>query len=774
MGKLEQQILESAQKGAEGSEFSLGAQLKDKLTSGKVDSALVDEEIKQLMGGGAHEETAAEEPAQSKVSQIKQSNNRGGRGSMGEPAKIRGSIEEARREEVRIDHDLAKLKNDKEALLFTLADLRVRERQMVQKKLPQETNAFRMEIAKAQKKIDEINGVLPETNISEDHRKVQKIINEWTAGKHDWRNERAQFQKAEKKLEKNPNDRHAQGDANRARAKMRETDKNLEKIAHDAEVIAENETATPMGNEGVFYTREQADRDRKEWENRHKKSKEEAVLEAVPVPKDSLEPSAQLSTQEETKEAFTKPESLAETPKPELAPELSVLIKRHRYNLSEAEREIKARAEKVGAAEAVRKVGEAYNKIPRHYKWLLAGGLFVSGAGAVALGATAVAGTVGGFGLMVRALGGAGLFVTFEKMLKSAEEKKTGMPRSRGAEIRHTAEASALAIAIGALLPNVLHDAFLDSGLSQTVHEYFGSTEAVNPPAQSVVAENLEVLSSNEYVGVAEAGDSRWSLAERALAEGPYKDQFNQIASAEQRTYIIDALKDKITVGMTAEEANTLNIGDKIDFKEIFENKEFMDKSFSGAQNLTPEEITNIQNYSGEASVPEASLTPVEQELRTTFDSNEQEIPAVLGEAVSVAPEIAPTNTSLETDVIKQEIIPNNSHGVLMENYETTNNPQAIALADKQVHDIIKDMWGKKGGWFGIGSTDGTKVFSGFSDKTVEEVMKMNATGTNKEVQYLLDQAYEQTRIKSVPGEKVMDYLRRATAVGIDRFMKNK
>lgn len=763
MGKLEQQILEAAQEGTSESNFSLGAQLKNKLTSGEVDPALVTEEIKQLMGGKPQEESTAgvteEESAQSKPSMAKQGRNRGGRGSIGEPTEIRQSIEEARREGVRIDHDLAKLKNDKEALLFTLADLRVRERQMVEKKLTYETNAFRKEIAKAQKKIDEINGVLPETNVSDDHRKVQRIINEWNAGKRDWRNERARFQKAEKKLEKNPNDRRAQGEANRARVEMQTTDENLDRVAREAEVIAENKTATHIEDEGVFYTHEQAEADRKDWEERHKMSQEEAVLEAVPVPENFTEHALQ--------------EEEAKTLAPELNPEQADLIKRFENNIAGIEDQIKERAERTGAVDAIRKVGEAYNKIPHHYKWLLAGGLFVSGAGAVALGATFAAGATGAVAALMRGLGGAGLFVTFEKILKNAEEKKTGAPRGWGAELRHTVEASALAIAIGALLPNVLHDTFLDSDISQTVHEYFGSTADVAPRTEQVVAET-PVAPPNEYIGVAEAGDSRWSLAERALAEGPYKDQFNAIASAEQRTYIIDALKDKITAGMTAEEANTLNVGDKIDFKEFFEDKSFMDKAFSGAQNLTPEEITNIQNYSGETGASEAILTPVEQELRTTFDSNEQEMPAVSGEAVSITPEIALANTSPETNVIPQEILPDTSQGVLLGEYETTVNPQAIAHAEKQVHDIIQNMWGKKGGWFGIGSTDGTEIFRGFSDKTVEEVMKMDATGKNLEAQYLLGQAYEQTHVKSAQGEKVVDYLHRATAVGIDRFMKNE
>ncbi len=778
----------------------------EKLEKQEGDAQLI-KEFRQLLGTSPEEASA--ETLVGQFTQIEDSRIRGGRGGKGKPNEIRKSVDEARREAVRIDHDLTRLKNDKEALLFIVADLRVKERQMVDKKLTKETDYFREEIAKALKKLEEINGVIPEANISEDHKKVQKIISEWSSGKRDWRKENEQFKEAEKKLEKNPDDRRAQGDANRARAEMKATGDGLERVANDAKVIEENEAATPAQNESVLYTHEQAVLDRKEWEKRHKTEQEEAVLEAVPVveqvevvplavpiQEDSVHTEALQALQEEIVEESVNPVQLSPEVEASLSPEQSALIKRCRYGLSVAEREVRTRAERASAVDAVRKVGEVYNKIPRHYKWLFAGGLLVSGAGAVALGATFAVGATGTLAVVMRGLGGAGLFVTFEKMLKGAEEKKTGLPRSKNAELRHTAEASALAIIVGALLPNMIHDTVLASGIPDAISEYFNSTEDVAPPTQPLIEEIPEV-SPSEYTGVAEAGDSRWSLAERALTEGPYKDQFNQITSREQRMYIIDSIKDRLVAGMTEGEADTLSIGDKIDFKEIFNDKGFMDNAFTGAQGLNPEEATSIHNDGEALGIPEVGLTPVEtlvstqenitspenneemasgqgQPLLTEFTPPENEVTYASGETVSFTPEITDTNATPETNIMPQEILPSSSQGILMEGQETTNNPQAISLAKKQVHDIIESIWGKKGGWFGIGSSDGMEVFSNFSDKTVEEVMKMDATSTNKEVQDLLGQAYEQTRVKSAHGEKVMDYLNRATAVGIDRFLENK
>lgn len=207
------------------------------------------------------------------------SNVRGGRGTTGEPAEIRESIAEARKEAVRIDHDLAKLKNDKDALLFTIADLRVKEKQSVDLGLSKETDAIRKELSKALEKIDIINGVIHETNAPEDHKKIQKIVSDWYGGKRDWGNEKARFQKAEKALESSPSDRRAQGDANRARAEMQIANERLGDIAKQAKVALES---TPMGtveSEGISFTHEQALAERKELEERHKLTQKETLPE---------------------------------------------------------------------------------------------------------------------------------------------------------------------------------------------------------------------------------------------------------------------------------------------------------------------------------------------------------------------------------------------------------------------------------------------------------------------------------------------------------------
>ncbi len=598
---------------------------------------------------------------------------------------------------------------------------------------------------------------------------------------------------------------------------------------------------------------------------------------AIPVLTESVE--VPVGTPHEgQEEAFVKFKALIETgAKKESAEErkermLSAIYKYHNVELPE-------RAKKAGMPEKMLEVlragGAVYNELPLKTK--LAVSLTLFGAAWIA-GGTIASIAIGG-SVTQRALGGMATFVAAEGALKASAEKG-GRERGEWEKRRHTAEALIAGFlvgggALGHAIQNVLHE-------GATTHTVTGQT-----------SEGVITHPSPEYVGVAEAGDSRWSIAEKALMEGPYKDQFSQITSGEQRVYIIDALKDKITAGMTASEANTLNIGEKIDFKEIFADKNFMDNAFSGAHNLTPEGIANIHNYEGAATVPEASTAPAEVPEIPKVDVTPVET------APSVAPEVGTTNATIEAGalkgsfnysptgavesfsfsgtleypqtmepqkllsdnwratvlghgtagglsmdigvingralnvstydqmlkvleqrgagtspeaeflrksientvastektygdvfknigdfnkpeqiigagVVQPEVLPGASQGVLGGGYEISTNPQSIADAEKQVSGIIKNIWGKEGGWFGFGSSDGMNVFNSFADRTVDDVAGMDAAGTNKEVQDLLSRTYEQTHIKSAPGEKVMDYLQRATALNIDASLKNK
>lgn len=873
---------------------------------------------------------------------------RGGRGSTGNPSEIKESIAEAQKEEVRIDHDLAKIKNDKDALLFTIADLRVKEAQAVEKGLRNETDAIRKEIIKAQKKIDEINGVLPETTASEDHKKVQGIINDWYAGKRDWRSEREKFQKAEKTLEKNPADGHAIGEALRARAKMQATNERLAEVAREAEVVTKNTVPNPAQDEGISYTAEQARNDIEE-RNMAKKvapgifrhteetadmQEEMSVLAEEPTPiavsetNDSQVTTNELQEKdgdnilyadfEHTEEARdanlpTLTEVVDEAVGMPLEEQESAFAKFESFAENEETRDkaierwaalmnaqTEERAKKAGMSEGLlERVGEEWNKVPLSYKLLISAGMLTMGFSGALVAGTATTGVVAAIGLGMRGLSGAGMFAIFGKTFKNRAEKK-GVERTGAEEFRDTALAAALSIIIVGVLPNVARDYAVEHGFFQKILDFFGGShvEAETPQAP---------IETGEYIKTAGAGDSVWKMAAGIVGE-----KFPEL-SDEQQTYITDAIKDRIekypeSFGIEGSDANNLAIGENVDFGGILNDKEFMDHALSSAQNLNAGEITNIQNYEALAPATPSETIPItdfikegfqgEEALHTDFTPPEQVIPTaeaiavhantvveagnlkgsfqyspngtvegfrmegrtstedaskllnsnwqetlrgrvsasgasmdisvVSSNAVTVAgyeqmlnvleqkgngasPEAEFLKNSIDriigdieksygdvfrnvedfgkpeqvvpTSVVPQEILPALPKDVLMENYippmpsEITENPQALFLAEEQVHDIIKEVFGREGWFLGIGSSDGMETFKNFADKTVEEIMGINATemptGDAGKMQDLLNQAREQTHVKSVPGEKIADYLNRATAINIDRFMKN-
>lgn len=584
----------------------------------------------------------------------------------------------------------------------------------------------------------------------------------------------------------------------------------------------------PAENESVSLTHKEVLAQRKEWLEHHKKSQEESVLEAVPAeePAEIETTSAEMAPaqleqpSEKTGEQLTRldienmqteayenfgekhtpeehdailpilTEEVSETvgvpqegqdatfEKFESLVEINELTKEQALDgVAIAEKAVLSHAENVGALGYIHKMGDAWNKIPLRYKLLLSTGMLASGIGAVAVGSIAAAGTITALGAGIRGVSGAGMFVGFEKMLKGSAEKKGGM-RSETTELRHTVLAASLSILIAGVLPGVVRDYAVEHGFFDKVRDFFGGHTA---HAEAGSAASVAQI-TNEYVATAEAGDSRWSLAERALAEGPYKDQFNSIASAEQRTYIIDALKDKLTEGMTPEQANSLNIGDEINFKEHFADTDFMKETFSDAQNLSPEEIANIHNYENTAVAEIATETPERMVSASQL----------LGQPLIT--DFAPPQTA-STGAIPQEVTPDADKDIVMGGSKVPTMPQEIlpsdprvlAYADQQVHTHITTLFGSKG-FLGIGAVDGMKTANwlDFANRPVEEVMgaKPNVFPESGEVRTgmennealgkmkeYLKAAFEGTNVQPEPGETVEKYLKRAAAMAIGNFM---
>ncbi len=177
---------------------------------------------------------------------------RGGLGNKGNPFAIKQSIAEAMRDVQRTNHDLEKIQRNKEELLADLADLRIREKEAEENDLSEEVQKLiKKNILNIQKKLNEINGIIPEVSLSDDQKKIQKIINAWNTARKEKKSALAIRAKAENELAKDPSKMKAMGKANRASATIYENAQKMEKVFYDAEIIKGNFVHNPILDESV-------------------------------------------------------------------------------------------------------------------------------------------------------------------------------------------------------------------------------------------------------------------------------------------------------------------------------------------------------------------------------------------------------------------------------------------------------------------------------------------------------------------------------------------
>lgn len=240
--------------------------------------------------------------AQSSPKSVVQKSPRGGLGNKGNPLAIKQSIAEAVRDVQRTGHDLEKIKKNKEELLADLADLRIREKEAEEDNLSEEVRGLiKKNILNIQKRLNEINGIIPEVSLSDDQKKIQKIINEWDIAKKEKRSALAVREKAEIELAKDPSNMKAMGKANRASAAIYANTQEMERALHEAQIIKKNFTHDPVldesvnihtgeienekiqkvddpvRDEGISYTHKQSVVDKEKHKETHK-----------PIPKDPL------------------------------------------------------------------------------------------------------------------------------------------------------------------------------------------------------------------------------------------------------------------------------------------------------------------------------------------------------------------------------------------------------------------------------------------------------------------------------------------------------
>ena len=115
------------------------------------------------------------------------------------------------------------------------------------------------------------------------------------------------------------------------------------------------------------------------------------------------------------------------------------------------------------------------------------------------------------------------------------------------------------------------------------------------PGIKTVVGKILGKMENTDFKTIARPGDSVWKIAKRGLGE-KYGASFANLDQARQ-TYIIDAVKDRVSANPTAfglADVDVIKPGQSLDLGKIFGDQEGMEKFFASAKNLSSEQIKNI------------------------------------------------------------------------------------------------------------------------------------------------------------------------------------
>jgi len=706
---------------------------------------------------------------------------RGGRGTKGNPEEIQQSIAQATQEKTPVDTAaIEKAQKQKEGLLVDLADLRVRERQAQNENASESTMALIQEnLRRVQKRILEVNNVLPNVDPLEDQEKVRRVIAEYEQGGRATITPTAEAT-PEATLETIPplvnedvklaesltnGDGYVRGGAEAEKAIEVLLQKGDESVISPISLV-EMEAATPeiaqIKPEQTVTTEEQSSLSPYEstmnriWKENEAKREasglkgagENLTLEPrepeLPQSEEILPPPAgiegsHLIATKETEGLPTATEEglmVAPLETQRIEPTLNLEeadaqmarnAEKYRATmekLSRLDRAVEARAEKAGMVAEVRKIGEMWNKVPKRYKYMLAGGAVLSGIGAAAAGSMVAVGAVGALGTALRGLSGAGLFVTFETILKNAHEKKTGAERSKAAETRHVLLASIGAVAFAALLPKLISD-YMGSEVVQT-----------NSPEEIAFEAPIESVEKIEYI--VEDGGTLWGGIEDKLGT---QEAFTSMPEA-QKTFVIDALKDKFAamspeelqaIGITSGNIDVIHPGDHIDLTGVLSDTQ--------------------------SELEAANFTPV---------SSPEVVPAVDHSAVA-------TPTIESGAVIPQEISP--------------TDPSIVTASEKIVKDYVDEKFGTKG-IFGFGAQNGTDSINwkdsdvGFANQTVEKIMNSHPSAfpedgarhfgiedytSTTQMQAGLAEVQSETGVAPLVNENAADYMKRAAATALSK-----
>ena len=211
----------------------------------------------------------------------KKSNLRGGRGRKAGPELTR-AVHDVQASEVRLKHDIARLKLDEDRLTEQVSDLEARLKTAQEEGLLKST-VKRLEalLTEAHDKLNILKGVIPADSTSRDRTLMEEVLKKWKEYEH----ERTNQARAESTINRSPEDKRAEGDFNRARTTAHALKEEIHALVKQGELIVDSSTPSPVHDEWVSYTREQAKTEAEEFAQKHTQNADPSpeITEEFPI-----------------------------------------------------------------------------------------------------------------------------------------------------------------------------------------------------------------------------------------------------------------------------------------------------------------------------------------------------------------------------------------------------------------------------------------------------------------------------------------------------------
>lgn len=662
----------------------------------------------------------------------------------------------------RISHDIARLQEDKKALASQVKSLGAQLRAAEGGDLPIST-AKRLEAlrAEAEDKLKTLSGVVPETAFSRDRATMETIIKKW----REYDRERTHQAIAENKFNVNPEDKRAEGDINRARATAYALNQEITSLVEQGEEQIARTMPDPTQDESIVYTHEQAVADaglraQKQPTKIQNENEEVAPQVAAPTTTEQVQP---VVTQDLDPVIW-------EDMHPELEPELHPKIEEEATaKLAPAKIEMP-----IAATETV--VNPDSDKaLIYSQKQTFTGEEF----GAQKKSTTPVLNTVA-----------------------PAEKSPGETPTQSANTVSEKVETES--IIPQELMPNdpkVL--SYANAQLEDHITLLFGrkgfwglfAKKGTNSPHWKDPVVGFRNKIAREIV---EAKPIANTKIKHFGIEDP-------LATKKMREYM-DVAQRETGVRPEAQEKieEYLKRAVAVTFKKLLEKKDTLQTKAEPAPAATV--ISSIPSEPPivsavplvEKTMPPLPLTQ-KASIREETDSSEKAIQEAVEKTIDAQKEspykeekqieeiVAPPEAETPQAELKEEVPP------VMPQEFVPSDPQIIAYADTAVHNHLDILFGSKG-FLGLGSKRGIDSPNwkdevvGFARKTVPEILEaenivhgnrtghfgmQNSAAVEKMQNYLMI-ALNETQVHPQPEEKVEEYLKRAAAITIYRYLKEQ